>query len=116
MLIYLTAHIFSAGLVLFTLTKRHCVPDGVNQVFILGIGTSMTLAILAFLRDRQPHLTVALTMGMLLLCFTALIALLGIGRRRHWIPSFYVLKKLFADRRIFGSKTIATPTTGGFDA
>jgi O-antigen/teichoic acid export membrane protein len=115
-LIYFVAQIFSSGLVFFSLTKRSCVPAGMNKVFILGTAASLSLAALAVLRERHAEWTLLLTAAMIAICLCGLAALLLLGRRECWIPSLPAIKRLLAERGLLGSRSVASSTTGGFDA
>ena len=115
-MIYLAAHLLSAGLVFVTLTKRNCVPAGMNPVFALGSFSSILLAALAFIRDRHPEFTLLLTGAMIGVCAGALYALFVIGRQHRWIPRREVFENLLRSRGLLRTKAVQTPTSGGFDA
>jgi hypothetical protein len=98
-LIYLAAHLVSAVLVLSFLTKRQCVPRGMNRIFVTGVTASVALAILAFWRHQRPDLMLRLTILMALISCAALWMLVALGRQRGWIPSFSYFAKAFESRR-----------------
>ena len=115
-LIYLVAHLLSALLIFGYLTQKRCVPAGVIPVFSLAAATSVALAALSFWRFERQNLTEILTLSMALLCGGALFLIGKIGRRHGWLPSVGLLLRLLGDRGLFRPKTVATPTSGGFDA
>jgi hypothetical protein len=98
MLIYLVAHLISAVLVLLSLTARQCVPQGMKSVYALGMGGSISLAVLALLRYREPALTPAITSAMFLLFAVALAALFLTGRRHGWAPDYRTIHMLLRSR------------------
>jgi O-antigen/teichoic acid export membrane protein len=98
MLIYLAAHLISAVLVLVSLAARDCVPRGMKAVYALGIGGSISLALLALLRYREPALTPAISGAMLLLFAAALTALFLTGRRHGWAPDYRTIRILLRSR------------------
>ncbi len=115
-LIYLTAHALSATLIFLFLTKKRCVPPGMNQIFFIGSAASVTLAVLAFWRFERPDQTLPLTTGMIIVTGASLFVLTRLGRRHGWIPSKAMLVRLLQARGILRPKSLAAPTEGGFDA
>jgi hypothetical protein len=115
-MIYLSAQMLSAGLVFLSLKKWNCAPAGMSPVFVLGAATSVTLAALAFARDRYTEFTLSLTAAMLALFAASLWALFTIGRRHRWIPRRAFFENLLRSRGLLHTKTMQTPTPGGFDA
>jgi O-antigen/teichoic acid export membrane protein len=96
--IYLAAHLVSAVLVLSFLTKRQCVPRGMNRIFVTGATASVVLAILAFWRYQRPDLMLSLTILMALISCGALWTLVAMGRRHGWIPSFNLFVRALQTR------------------
>ena len=96
MVIYFAAHVLSAALVLFALTRRDFVPKGMPAVFALGTATTTLLALGAVLRSRVPAHAPALTCVMCLVAGAASLALWLLGRSRHWLPSPAALRHLAA--------------------
>ncbi len=71
------------------------------RIFLLSSFTSFALAALAVLRSERPDLTEILTLAMALLSSAALWALVSIGGRQGWIPSFRFLIKVLRNRGLF---------------
>ncbi len=114
-LLYLAGHLVSASLTLLYLTRRDCVPPGMNAVFVLSTGTSLALSALALARSARPELTGVLTLGMALLSAAALSMLVVTGRRHGWLPSLQFLLKVLRSRGLFRPQALETPG-GGLDA
>ena len=95
MLIYLAAHVLSAGLVLWTLQRRDTVPRGMAALFATGTLTAGLLALLAVLRQWHPQHTVLLTLSMVLIFAIAFAVLFALGRTRRWLPTAAALGRLF---------------------
>ena len=115
-MIYLAAHLLSGALVFSSLTRRKCVPAGMNTVFALGALSSIVLAALALLRESHRELTLVLTMSMVAVCSGSLYALFILGRKHRWIPAPGFFQKLLRSRGLLRSKDVRTTTSGGFDA
>ncbi len=98
MLIYLVAHLVSAVLVLVSLAARNCVPEGMKAVYVLGMGSSVSLAALALFRYGHPALSYIITGGMFLFLALALGALFLTGRRRGWAPDYRTVRMLVRSR------------------
>jgi O-antigen/teichoic acid export membrane protein len=115
-LIYLAAHLLSAGLVLSVLSSRDCVPKGMKTTFLTGAVAVLLLTGLAFLRDLRPALVLPVSLLMLAVCLLALAAMLRIGNRHHWVPSLAVMKGLLRNKGFLPKIPVEAPTSGGFDA
>ncbi len=96
--IYLLAHIASAGMVLVCLSRRKCVPPGMNQVFISGTLFTVALASLAIIRYFHPEFTSILTVAILALLVAGSGRLFLIGKRYQWTPSRSSMQKLLQNR------------------
>jgi O-antigen/teichoic acid export membrane protein len=114
--IYLAAHLMSAGLVFLALTRKKCVPSGMNATFLVGTTVVLLLTGLAFWRNIQPAWTLAISLLMLALCFAALAVLLRIGNHYRWVPSLAGLKRMLRGKGLLPSLSVETSTSGGFDA
>ena len=89
--IYLGAHVLSAGLVMTVLAWRDRLPEGTVAVFLLGVGSSLGLAGLAYLRASRGELAGAATGAMVVLVAVAGGALMLLGGRRGWLPDRVVV-------------------------
>jgi hypothetical protein len=69
-----------------------------KSVYALGMGGSISLAVLALLRYREPALTPAITSAMFLLFAVALAALFLTGRRHGWAPDYRTIHMLLRSR------------------
>jgi len=115
-LIYLAAHVVSAGLVLLVLANRHCLPRGVSSVFFVGSGTAISLAGLALFRNTHPFLTLSVSAAMLTLCLASLCLLLNIGHRHHWTPKPRLIVRLLRNQGFLPQLAVESSNSGGFDA
>ena len=70
MTIYFTAHILSAGLVLFTLKRKDHIPAGMTSLFLVGSCSMVALVALALARTTHPALIVPITLLMVLIVIT----------------------------------------------
>jgi hypothetical protein len=115
-LIYLTAHLISAALVLFALSRKKCVPKGMTATFLIATLVVLTLASLSFLRTAQPASTASISALMLAICLSSLAVLLRLGHRHHWVPSLAVLTGLLRRKGLLPRQDNSELTVGGFDA
>ena len=115
-LIYLAAHLISAGLVLFSLSRRNRLPNGINSTFLLGAACVLALTGLAFLRNLRPEAMLPTSLAMLAVCLSALAILLRIGNHHRWVPTAAMLKAILRSKGLLPAIAVETPTSGGFDA
>ena len=94
MLIYLAAHILSAVLAFSLLARWDHIPRGVLPVFTLASLTGISLASLAIYRDDHSSTVALVTLGMIAVATAAVVILLGIGRKAHWLPDTAVIQRL----------------------
>jgi O-antigen/teichoic acid export membrane protein len=115
-LIYLAAHLLSAVLVLSVLSRKRCIPKGMNATFLLGALTVLLLTGLAFVRDVKPSLMLPISLLMLAVCLLSLAVLLRIGKRNRWVPRMEALTELLRQKGLLPRLSVPAPTSGGFDA
>ena len=94
--ITLAAHCLSAGLVLYALRKRGSAPRGIIALFSIGAGASVATALLSVARDLQPQLALPLSIAIVVVFCAGLGAMLLIGRRHGWVPSWHSIRHLLA--------------------
>lgn len=94
MSVYLLAHTLSSILVLSVLASKAGLPRGLPSTFAVATGSTGALAGLAALRATRPQATALLTGGMVLVMVVALVTLLALGRRYHWLPSRAAIRGL----------------------
>jgi hypothetical protein len=115
-LIYLAAHLISAGLVLGVLARKGCVPDGMIATVALASVAVLTLTGLALCRTAYPEQTLPISLVMLALCLLSLANLLRIGKHHRWTPTPTALKAILKGKGLFPSLAAETPNSGGFNA
>jgi O-antigen/teichoic acid export membrane protein len=115
-LIYLLAHLFSSVLVLGYLRMRHLTPAGMNQAFLIGVGASLSLAVLAVWRDQHAAAGSMITTIMTLIGGFALAGLVYLGRRRGWLPSARFFLQLMQRSLRLRMPLAAGASGGGVDA
>lgn len=91
MAIYLAAHVLSAGLVMGVLGRRDRLPDGTLGVFLIGVGSSIALAALAYVRASHAELAGEATAGMIGLLAVGGAALYVLGGQHGWLPNRAVM-------------------------
>jgi O-antigen/teichoic acid export membrane protein len=85
--IVLGAHVVSAFLVLLALKRMLIAPPGVSLTFLIGVGTSIAMAILAIVRDQRPE-TALLLMGISVSVFLVGLTLIcWLGYHHRWLPN-----------------------------
>ncbi len=89
--IILGAHVLSALLVLLALKRRSIAPPGVSLTFLIGLGTSLVMAVLAVAREDVPSLALPLNGALLVIFFTGISLVCWMGRRHHWLPGRAVI-------------------------
>jgi hypothetical protein len=85
--VYLAGHLFVAALQFYSLGNRTSIPAGTLRAFGFGVLGSLTLAALAYWRQMNPGLTLALTLLMTVALLATGGALALIGRRHGWMPT-----------------------------
>jgi hypothetical protein len=69
-----------------------------KAVYVLGMGSSVSLAALALFRYGQPALSPLIAGGMFLFLALALGALFLTGRRHGWAPDYRTIRMLVRSR------------------
>ncbi len=100
MIIFLAGHLVSAVLVFAYLSSQNCVRRGVAGVFSIGSAVSMTMALLAVVRNQQSQLAFAATGAMIAVFCIGFFALFQIGKRHGWMPSPHTLQAFFRSRNV----------------
>ena len=93
--IYLGAHVLSGMLVMGVLGRRGELPRGTLGVFLLGVGSSVSLAGLAYVRAVRGDVAGVATLGMVGVLVLAVGVLVGLGGRYGWLPDRAVLTRRF---------------------
>ena len=92
--IYLGAHVLSGVLVMGVLGRKGELPAGTVGVFLLGVGTSLGLAGLAYLRAVRGGVAGITTVGMVGVLVVAVGAMVGVGGRYGWLPDRALMGRL----------------------
>ena len=115
-LIYLSAHLISAALVLGVLARKGRIPHGMIATVVLAAVVVFALTGLALCRTAYPQWTLPVSLAMLVLCLLSLVILLVSEGEHRWIPPATALRAILRGKGFLRSLAVETPNPGGVNA
>lgn len=94
--VYLAAHLLSAALLFVALKCRGNLPQGMTLAFWWGVLSIIVLAMFSIGRDIFASDDLPLTAGAVCFWIAALAVMIQIGKRRHWLPSQQMTRRLLS--------------------
>ncbi|CAN5560095.1 hypothetical protein BH10ACI4_BH10ACI4_17940 [soil metagenome] len=107
-LVYLVGHLLLATLQISSLNKSGSMPKGSIVSFVTGVSASLILAVLAWTRDTHAELAGWFTLLMGVVLTIAVAIMIGLGRRRNWLPGWPAIKAIMAKGMSFIRQRPAT--------
>jgi O-antigen/teichoic acid export membrane protein len=93
-MVYLTGHLFLAVLQIWSLNKSGSMPRGSIISFAAGVGGTVILVGLAWLRNIHEDSSIQISLLMLAVLLVFTLLMVSIGKQRNWLPSWGAIASL----------------------